>query len=252
MQIAIFAVFGLFVGILVNRAADTLPSHQLELVLRAPQCQFCGTPRAPIDQFALLSYVLLRGRCANCQAPIPLRAPIVELASAVAFSFLGSRFAGSFFLILALVYSTVLLLVLVTDLEHRLILNVVILPATLLAILASPLSPLGWTRSLLGGAIAYFLVYLIYIFARLFARVRHHSIKVPFGFGDVKLAGFVGLLAGFPDVFTAILFAILLGGLGAMLFLIYQAVVYKRLALGAAIPYGPFFCIAGWLLMVWR
>lgn len=252
MPIILFALVGLLAGFLVNRAADTFPSRQPELALRAPQCQYCGTPRPWIDQIALVSFILLRGRCLKCQAPISMRAPLVELTSAAAFAFLGMRFGTSIFLVLALIYTTVLLLVLVTDLEHRLILNIVILPATLLAILASPLSPLGTVRSLLGGALAYLIVYLIYVFARVFAQLRHHAIKVPFGFGDVKLAGFVGLLTGFPDVFTAILYAILLGGLGAALFLIYQAVVKHRLALGAAIPYGPFFCIAGWLLMVWK
>jgi prepilin signal peptidase PulO-like enzyme (type II secretory pathway) len=60
----------------------------------------------------------------------------------------------------------------------------------------------------------------------------------------------MGIVTGVPAVFPAILATILLGGVGAILFLVYQLVVHHRLAMTAAIPYGPFFCIAGWVYMV--
>ena len=251
MELFLFALLGWFVGLVINRAADNLPAQRS--LLDAPHCPYCGTPRPVLDQTALLSFLLLRGRCSNCHAPIPLRAPVVELASALAFAYLWTRFSAPVELLLALIYTAVFLLVLVIDLEHRLILNVVILPATLLAALASPLSQLGWASSLLGGVIAFVIVFGIYIFAEVFSRWRKLNIEGgAFGQGDVKLALFMGIVTGFPAVLQAILVTILLGGVGAILFLLYQFVVHRRSAMTTAIPYGPFFCIAGWLFMVMR
>lgn len=181
------------------------------------------------------------------------RASLVVLVSALAFALLWLRYDLSAQFIIAAVYTFVFALVLVTDLEHRLIFNVVILPAILFAALASPLSNLGWKLSLLGGGSAFVIVFVIYISAELFARVRHLKIAGgAFGQGDVKLATFMGIVVGFPAVFPAILYTILLGGVGAILFLAYQLIVYRRLALTAAIPYGPFFCIAGWAMMIFQ
>ncbi len=214
METILFALLGLLIGVFVNRAADYLPPHRALSV----------TPNA-------------------------LRAPVVLIVNAVAFAFLWTHDGAGIQLLLHLIYTFIFLLVLVIDFEHRLILNVVILPATLFAALASPLSRLGVVQSLLGGAAAFAIVYVIYIFAQSFARLRRRNIAVPFGFGDVKLAGFTGLVTGFSALY-AVLYAILLGGVGAILFLAYQLIAHRRLALNAAIPYGPFFCIAGWFVMV--
>ena len=104
--------------------------------------------------------------------------------------------------------------------------------------------------SLLGGALAYALVFLIYILAPIFARLRQRAIDVPFGFGDVKLAGFMGIVVGFPAAFYALGAAIVLGGFGAIAILSIQFARTRQIALEAAMPYGPYFCIAGWFWMV--
>jgi leader peptidase (prepilin peptidase)/N-methyltransferase len=249
MEIILFVLLGWLVGVAINRAADNLPTQRS--LLDAPRCPYCDTPRPVLDQIALLSYLLLRGHCPNCHAPILFRAPLVEIANAVAFAFLWTRYGAQVQLLLTLIYTAVFLLVLVIDLEHRLILNVVILPAALLAALASPFSQVGWLGSLLGGAVAFVIVFGIYIFAEVFSRWRHLNIEGgAFGQGDVKLALFMGIVTGVSAVFPAILATILLGGVGAILFLAYQLIVHRQLALTAAIPYGPFFCIAGWAFMV--
>jgi leader peptidase (prepilin peptidase)/N-methyltransferase len=208
-------------------------------------------PRSVVEQSGLLAYLTVRQRCRSCGAPIPLRAPLVEIANALLFAFLWRRYGPSVQLVLTAIYTAIFMLVLVTDLEHRLIYNVVIVPAVVFAALASPVSELGIRSSLLGAATAFAIVFAIYLFALLFSRVRHlHVPGGAFGQGDVKLAVFMGLVTGFPAVLLAILYTILLGGVGALLFLGYHLVVHRRLALTTAIPYGPFFCIAGWAIMV--
>jgi leader peptidase (prepilin peptidase)/N-methyltransferase len=251
MELFLFVFLGWFVGLVIDRAADNLPVRRS--LIDPPHCPYCGTSRPVLDQIALLRYILLRGRCSICHAPIPLRAPLVELAGALAFAYLSTRFSTPVELLLASIYTSLFLLVLVIDLEHRLILNIVILPAALLAALASPFTQIGWVSSLLGGAVAFAIVYGIYLFAEVFSRWRKLNIEGgAFGQGDVKLALFMGLVTGFQAVLPAILATILLGGVGAILFLLYQFVVHRRWAMTEAIPYGPYFCIAGWLFMTMR
>ncbi len=249
MEPFLFALFGLLIGAMINRAADNLPARRSPL--DAPHCPYCDTPRPVLDQIAVLSYLLLRGKCPNCHAPIPFRAPFVEIANALAFAFLWTRDGAATLLALDLIYTAVFLLVLVIDFEHRLILNVVILPAILLAAFLSPWSRFGLLPSLIGGAVAFVIVLGIYLFGEIFSRARH--INIPggaFGQGDVKLAAFMGIVTAFPNVFNAIVYAILLGGIGAILFIVYGLAAHRRLNLRAAIPYGPFFCIAGWAVMI--
>ncbi len=217
MEIFFCALLGLFVGMLVNRVADGLIAAR-------------GLPNASSRW----------------------RAPAMLLVTALAFALLAVRFGVTIQFALTALYTFIFLVVLVTDLEHRLIFDAVILPATLFAALASPFSALGWKLSLLGGAVAFVLVWGIYLFAEIFARARKLQITGgAFGQGDVKLATFMGLVVGFPNVFPAILYTILLGGVGAVAFLAYQLIKHRRVALTAAIPYGPFFCLAGWWMMVW-
>ncbi len=181
---------------------------------------------------------------------IPGRRPLIALLTGAAYAVLWTRYGGSVYLALTAVYTAVLVLMLVTDLEQRSIFTVVLIPAVLMAALASPFAPSGWKLSLLGGTVAFVIVFVIYAFSGVYARAR--GLKIAggaFGRGDVILATFVGLITAFPGALTAIALAILLGGAGAIVFLAYQMLAHRRLALTGVIPYGPFFCIAGWVVM---
>jgi leader peptidase (prepilin peptidase)/N-methyltransferase len=85
------------------------------------------------------------------------------------------------------------------------------------------------------------------------SRIRGKQIHaVAFGFGDVRLGGFIGLVLGFPDVLAALLVAILLGGLGGILYWFVSAVLLRRYSLFTAIPYGPFLVLGAMYIMFFR
>jgi leader peptidase (prepilin peptidase) / N-methyltransferase len=213
------------------------------------------------DQVAAVSFLLRRGLCRNCKSPLPMRGPVVEIATALVFGFLWSRFGATWASLSMCLMTAVLLLMTVIDLEHRLILNVVVLPFTLVAILLSPLvlDPVtpqkAFLTAILGAVVGYLFVFGIYILGKVFvmlmARARGHRIdEVAFGMGDVKLAGLIGALVGFPSVIYALVYAILLGGVAAFGVLLFQVLVRRRYSAFMAIPYGPFIAIAAWLVMV--
>ncbi len=222
MEIVLFAALGFLIGIIVNLIANRL----------------------------------FRERVPDWEGALPFRPLLVDLASAAALTALWIRHSSSGIspdLILLAIYTTVFLIVLVTDFERRYIFNVVILPAILMAALASPFTEIRAPRSLLGGALALVVFIAIYLFSKLFERLRGLSIRGgAFGQGDVTLATFIGLVTGFPSVINALLFGIVLGGVGAVIMLVYHLVAHRRLAFNAVIPYGPFLCIAGWFYMVFQ
>jgi leader peptidase (prepilin peptidase)/N-methyltransferase len=175
----------------------------------------------------------------------------VVVIAAIAFAILWTRFGTTLQTFCLAIYTLVFLHTLVTDLEDRAVFPIVLVPATLVAIVASSFLPMGLTRALLGGVSAFVIVFGIYAFAGLYARLRKLNIQGgAFGRGDVYLATFMGVVVGFPTVFPAIVYTIFLAGAGFAVFLIYQFIQTRKLLLNAALPYGPFFCLVGWVLMV--
>jgi len=232
-MVVIYSLFGLLTGAFLNLAADELPQRRS---LGWPRCPYCGKNHLPPEWIAVFSLLLLRGRCQNCGAPLSLRRPLLELGTMFAFAFLWQRYGPTPLLFLFTFYISILLLVLVIDLEHRLILDVLILPAILMAGIGSSLSlgP-GPLRALIGGLIGLASFYLI-------ALMR----KGGMGGGDVKLAAFIGLATGFPSVIVALLIAILAGGVTALLL-----VLTRVKGLKSYIPYGPFLVMGGVVALIY-
>lgn len=219
------ALLGYGVGVFLNLCADFLPAEPRRSPFQFPRCPACGTPRRPLSLAGVIADWAGWSRCPQCGSGRGLRAPVVELATAVIFGFLAWRYGfGVPFVFLAL-YFAVLILVAVTDLEHRLILDVVTYPAMALALVGSFFMPnMTPIKAVIGGAVGFGLFFLLAVIAR-----------GGLGGGDVTLMGFVGLATGFPVVLVAILAGILLGGLGAGTML-----ALRRVGRKSTIAYGPY------------
>lgn len=215
------AVFGSFLNVVVYR----LPRRE-SLVRPASRCPSCATPIKPYDNIPLLSWMLLRGRCRNCSAPIPRRYPLVEALTAVLC--VAAVLAGGS--VATVVLNVVLILLLVPialiDLEHRIIPNKLTALGALLAIaLGTALDPHGEAARLIAGAAAGGALLAV-------------ALAYPrgMGMGDVKLAGVMGLFLG-SSVAAAMLIALLAGSL-------YGAFMASREGARAArkstVPFGPF------------
>lgn len=154
-------------------------------------------------------------------------------------------------------YGAILLLILVTDLEHRLVPHVIVLPAIALAVLAAFVNP-DWdspVRALLGGVIGLLFGLSCYgggiLFARMLSRARGQTVEeVAFGFGDVTLITFIGLIVGIPDVLMALAIGVFSGGIAALLLLLLRRLGPKRYTLVTTIPYTPFLILGGTAMLV--
>jgi leader peptidase (prepilin peptidase)/N-methyltransferase len=232
------ALAGLLVGAFLNLAADHLPLRRS--VLSPPHCFSCKTPWSWREAIPLLGLVSVRGRCPRCGAPFSWRRPLLELTTALSFGFFWLKYGASVEFILVALYASALFLLFVIDLEHRLILRVVIFPAIALAIVGSHFYPgLGLRRALLGGGLAFVFFYFVVVVGKLaFGRTA-------MGRGDANLAGFVGLITGFPEVILALVITVCLGGLVSL-----ALVAGGTKQLRSYIPYGVFLVVGGLSVLI--
>jgi leader peptidase (prepilin peptidase)/N-methyltransferase len=161
--------------------------------------------------------------------------------------------------ILASLLLTYFAVVVVIDMEHRLILRPTSVFGALLAL------GLGWwlhglTATLLGGAAGFGIMSLFYYLGALFTRIRARRLEAAglraddeeaLGGGDVTLAAILGLLLGWPLIWFGLLLGVLLGGIVGLIIVVVSLVQgrYGRKALMLFMPYGPAFVLSAFLIM---
>ncbi len=220
------AAFGSFLNVLIYRVPRG------ESIVRPPsRCPSCGAQIRTVDNIPIASWVVLRGRCRSCRAPISPRYPLIEAATAALWVGCALRFDDLEAAAFAALASTVLLGLATIDLEHRRLPNVIVLPGAAAAIawvagLAAARSELDvLTTALICGAAAFALFFLIAF------------VSGGMGMGDVKLAGFIGVVTGrfaWEVTVAAVFASFVIGGALAIALL-----VLRRAGRKSAIPFGP-------------
>ena len=234
-MLLLYALLGLVVSSFLNVCIDRLP-ERASIVSPPSHCPACGRRLAPFDLIPLLSYLLLRGRCRYCGAPIPRRVLLVEAMTGLLFVLLWYHYGSSLQLLLATLYTCFFIVILFIDLERHLVLNRVIYPAIVVALLAIPLTPNHAVVKLVGGGVVGFGVLFLIAFIY----------PAGMGMGDVKLTTFIGLVVGFPSVFAALLISFVAGGLVGGGLLLTGLKGRKD-----PIPFAPFLVAGGMVAMLY-
>jgi leader peptidase (prepilin peptidase) / N-methyltransferase len=230
MELAIAASVlapGLALGSFLNVVAARLP-RGVSVVRPASACMSCSTPIAWYDNVPLVSYVVLRGRCRACAARIPIRYPVVELATALLVAACVLAFGLTLDALVAAFFCAVLVAVSAIDLEHRIIPNRLVLPATAIVLVAqTALEPsLEWTLAALGSSLFLLLAVLAY--------------PAGMGMGDVKLALLLGAALG-----RTVPVALMVGMLSALVPVVFLFARHGSAARKMTIPFGPFLALGG-------
>jgi leader peptidase (prepilin peptidase)/N-methyltransferase len=235
MTIIFLAILGAAVGSFLNVCIDRLPRRQ-SMLRPASHCDGCRVSLRWMELLPIISFLVLRGRCRYCQVSIPRRSPIVETIMAASFGLLVYYFSlGTQSAIFAF-YIAIFTLIFFIDLERGIIPNRVIYPAASVAVLLSFFLPeVGLVRALIGGILGFGLLFGIYLAAR-----------GGMGGGDVKLAGLIGLAAGFPAVVPSLLLACLGGGVTASVLL-----GLRRKRRRDPVPFGPFLAVGALAGLLW-
>jgi leader peptidase (prepilin peptidase) / N-methyltransferase len=182
LAVLVFAP-GLAIGSFLNVVSSRVPAHR-SIVAPRSACPSCSKPIEWYDNIPVVSYLLLRGSCRNCGARIGWKYPAVELGTALLISACLLRFGPTPYAAVAAFFCAVLVAVTVTDLEYRIIPNLIVLPAAAAVLVAqTAIDPsLEWAIAALGGALFFFLAALAY--------------PGGMGMGDVKLALLLGAMLG--------------------------------------------------------
>jgi leader peptidase (prepilin peptidase)/N-methyltransferase len=234
----ITGLFGAIVGSFLNVCIYRLPRHE-GVVWPGSHCPSCGNPIAWYDNIPVISYLLLLGRCRTCRVSIPPRYLIVEIANALGYVAILWHFGLNGMSVLYAALYSALIVVVGTDLSHKIIPNTITLPGVLVGLLgAVTVLPVGIVNSVLGIVVGGGLLWVLawaspYLFG-----------KEGMGGGDIKLLAMVGAFLGWKPALLTIMIGSLIGsvvGIGLI-----AARIIKR---DEYIPFGPFLVVGAVLSM---
>ena len=243
LTFTVAVILGWIGALVVNYLGDVLPFTRK---FTKPACDSCQSHLA-------LDYYLLHRPCKTCGAKPSIRHWIVLLFGPILAGVIYFYPIPNLGIWGGILWLGFFALVVVIDLEHRLILHPVSLVGAGLGAIFGSISH-GITNTLLGGAAGFGIMLIFYmlgnVFIKVLSRRRGEEIdEVALGFGDVNLAGVIGLLLGWPGVIGGVFLAIILGGVVSGFFLIVQ-LFRKRYQAFQALPYGPFLVLSTLFLLV--
>jgi leader peptidase (prepilin peptidase) / N-methyltransferase len=236
-------VLGLLIGSFVNVVIWRVPRGE-SVIRPASHCPVCDRPIAPRDNIPVVSWVLLRGRCRWCGTAISARYPAVELATAALFVVLTVRFGADAALPAFLYLGAIGGALWMIDIDVRRLPDQIVLPSypvgvVLLGVAAAFTGDWGdLVRALIGMVVLYafyFLLAFIY--------------PAGMGFGDVKLAGVLGLYLawlGWAELAVGAFLGFLLGGLVGLLLMLA-----RRAGRKSQLPFGPYMLAGALLAILW-
>jgi leader peptidase (prepilin peptidase) / N-methyltransferase len=224
---------GLALGSFLNVVAARVPLRRS--IVRPPSaCMSCGESIRWYDNLPLLSYAALRGRCRHCGVRIPFVYPAVELVTALLLAGCVLDFGLSAEAAVAAFFCAVLVAVSAIDLEHRIIPNRIVLPATVVVLVANTVRDLSpeWALGALGAS------------GFLFAAALVHPAGM--GMGDVKLALLMGAALG-RNVSVALMVGLLAAMIPSLVLLARHGTKARKMG----IPFGPFLALGSVVALFW-
>lgn len=249
---SLFFVFGLVFGSFGNVLVHRIP-RKMSISYPPSHCPACGEPISWRDNIPLLSWALLRGACRACGAAIPVRYPLVELASGSLFLAAFARFGLGVRSVLAAWFFFVLLVLSAIDLEHRKLPNVIVLPSIAIAaavVVAGAASGARWLPLFEGGPVyepfvAAFGASLTFLAFDGLAYVLFGRQGI--GAGDIKLLFLMGLVLGYEVVVAGFLGVVAAAVVGAGVL----AARKRRGSDDRYLPLGPFLAVGAVAATLW-
>ena len=230
--------------------ATTVPAvspQRFNLIVPRSACPACKAPIGALQNIPVLSYLYLKGRCANCGAAISARYPLVEGLTGILCAIVAWKFGFGWTALAGMVLTWFLIALACIDLDHQLLPDTLTLPLLWLGLCASLWVPLGAgapvpvdVRSSLIGAVAgYVSLWSVYHLFRLLTG------KEGMGYGDFKLFAALGAWLGWQMLLPIILFASAVGAVTGIAML-----AMRKQHRSTPIAFGPFLAAAGWLMLM--
>lgn len=263
MVLPVIFLFGLMIGSFLNVVIYRLPLQlstawkrdaldflgmepelhpgKVNIVFPASHCPKCGAEVKPWHNIPLLSYLLLKGKCASCKSPISLQYPLVEFICALMSTFVVYHFGLTTEGMLALLFSWALLALTGIDFNEQLLPDNITLPLLWLGLLVNLNNTFtSLENAVLGAVLGYLSLWWVFWLFKLLTG------KEGMGHGDFKLLAALGAWLGWQQLLLIILLSSLVGAIVGIA-LILMAGRDRQIP----IPFGPYLAAAGWIALVW-
>ncbi len=235
-------------GSFYHLVATRLPKDE-SIISPGSHCVSCNHELKWYENIPIISYIFLKGKCSNCGKEIPLSCLIVEIVTALLFAVCFHVFKLSFDLIIALIFVSALIIVIVSDIEYMVILDEVLVVSTLFIIVLYLIHFIVLMDYKIG------IKELMYnhVYPGIGAFVFMYTLKIigdkmfkkeSLGGGDIKLMFLFGLVLGFPLALCTIFLATFIAFPIALIMLFINK--------DNIIPFGPFLSMSGIIIMVSR
>jgi leader peptidase (prepilin peptidase)/N-methyltransferase len=227
-------------------AAPAGPHAPFNLVVPRSACPACKAPITALENIPLISWLVLRGRCAHCRARISVRYPLVEAFTGILSACVAARLGFGLPALAALTLTWFLIALAFIDIDHQLLPDSLTLPLLWLGLVLSLWGPQGAApvpvdvrSSLIGAAAGYASLWSVYHLFRLLTG------KEGMGYGDFKLLAALGAWLGWQMLLPVILIAAVVGAVVGLVLLGMRA--QSR---ATPIAFGPFLAAAGWVVLM--
>tara|TARA_R110002110_G_scaffold91264_2_gene237585 strand:+ start:210193 stop:211059 length:867 start_codon:yes stop_codon:yes gene_type:complete len=222
----------------IEQEADTTTFN---LATPNSHCPACQTEIRAWQNVPVISYLLLRGKCRHCDAPISARYPVIELITGLMTLALAWFFAPSVALLGAILLTWALIALTMIDIDHQLLPDNITLPLLWLGLAFNTLGTyVPLQDAVLGAMAGYLVLWSIYWAFKLVTG------KEGMGYGDFKLLAALGAWMGWQALPLIILLSSLVGAVfGIALMLV------KSRGREVPIPFGPYLAMAGWIALLW-
>ncbi len=261
--IPITFIFGLLVGSFLNVVIYRLPvmmhndwriqchefleletaeiEEDINLSKPGSRCPNCKTAIRFYQNIPVISYLFLKGRCAQCGVSIPIRYPLIEAFTGLCSAIAAWRFGFGFELPFALLLTWSLIALSFIDIDEQLLPDSITLPLLWLGLLLSLFPVFADSHSSIIGAISgYLILWTVYQLFKLFTG------KEGMGYGDFKLLALFGAWLGWQYLHIIILLSSVVGALLGI-----AMIVFGKHDKSKPIPFGPYLAAAGWLALLW-
>ena len=225
-----------------------LPQGRFDLVMPRSRCPSCGALITAWQNIPVVSYLILKGRCATCKASISARYPLVELMTALLAAAVAWHFGPGWEALMAIAFTVVLVSISMIDADTQLIPDSIVLPLMWLGLAMSLFHPLPGANTLfiapqdaiVGAMAGYLTLWSIFWLFKLVTG------KDGMGYGDFKLLAALGAWLGWQQLPMIIMMSAVVGVVVNI-----TLILLRGKDRSTPIPFGPYLAAAGWITMIW-
>jgi leader peptidase (prepilin peptidase) / N-methyltransferase len=220
---------------------DNEPAKTFNIAVPASHCPQCKHPVGLLENIPLFSFIWQKGRCKHCSVAISYQYPLVELLCCVMSGLVAWELGYSLEAGLVLLLTWGLICASMIDLKHQLLLDILIYPMLWLGLICSTYGIfIDSESSIIGAATGYLVLWSVFHVYRLITK------KEAMGHGDFKLLAVFGAWIGWQSLPIIIVISSLFGGIVGGLW-----VLFKKLDINQAMPFGPYIALTGWSYLLW-